>query len=94
MTPPVRPIRPKCPDCGFAVFNRRYPRCEKCGVVLPESIAFTPAEMTTLREKDLADERRRAERAARARQRVADARTGIGGEVASGLIDLLGDSGD
>ena len=94
MTAPVRPIRPKCPDCGFAVFNRRYPRCEKCGVVLPTSIAFGPAELATLREKDAADERRRAEWMARARQRAANTNGGIGAEVGSGLIALLGDIGD
>ena len=41
-----------CPSCGFRVFNRRYPKCESCGAVLPESIAYTPAERASLFEAE------------------------------------------
>lgn len=39
----------KCPLCGFSVFNRRYPKCERCGELLPEGIAYTRQEITALR---------------------------------------------
>ena len=51
---------PSCPNCGFAVFNRRYPRCESCGVDLPETLVYTPAERRALLA---ADEERAAARA-------------------------------
>jgi hypothetical protein len=51
---------PTCPDCGFRVFNRRYPKCESCGAVLPESIVYTPVERQTLLR---ADEERALEKA-------------------------------
>ena len=35
---------PHCPACGFRVFNRRYPKCESCGVELPEDIAYSASE--------------------------------------------------
>ena len=39
---------PTCPECGFRVFNRRYPKCESCGVDLPESIVYSPTERHAL----------------------------------------------
>lgn len=51
---------PKCPDCGFEVFNRRYPKCESCGAVLPESIVYSPVERHALL---VADEERSLEKA-------------------------------
>ncbi len=48
---------PACPACGFRVFNRRYPKCESCGVTLPESIAYTDVERHALLAAD--DERQR-----------------------------------
>ncbi|MEO8922908.1 MAG: hypothetical protein ABI330_08800 [Caldimonas sp.] len=48
-----------CPACGFRVFNRRYPKCESCGAVLPESIVYSATERHSLR---VADEERRLER--------------------------------
>ena len=41
-------IQPTCPACGFRVFNRRYPKCESCGIELPESIAYTATERSAL----------------------------------------------
>ena len=49
------PATPRCPDCGFQVFNRRYPKCESCGAVLPESIVYSPVERHALLAAD--DER-------------------------------------
>lgn len=43
---------PTCPACGFRVFNRRYPKCESCGAVLPESIAYTEVERHALLAAD------------------------------------------
>jgi hypothetical protein len=56
MTIQTRSIRPKCPDCGFFVFNRRFAKCESCGVQLPASIVYTVDELKVLSEKDKADD--------------------------------------
>jgi len=52
---------PACPECGFRVFNRRYPKCESCGAVLPETIAYTAVERHSLlvadEERQLAHDR-------------------------------------
>ncbi len=57
---------PRCPECGFAVFNRRYPKCESCGAMLPESIVYSAVERHALlaAEEELALERSRNEKAA------------------------------
>jgi hypothetical protein len=34
------------------VFNRRYPKCEFCGAVLPDGIVFSSAERKALFEAD------------------------------------------
>jgi len=51
---------PRCPECGFQVFNRRYPKCESCGAELPETIVYTPVERHALL---VADEERALEKA-------------------------------
>jgi hypothetical protein len=51
---------PVCPQCGFRVFNRRYPKCESCGAALPESIVYSPTERHSLLA---ADEERALEKA-------------------------------
>ena len=56
MATPLRSIRPKCPECGFSVFNRRFAKCESCGAQLPVSIVYTADELKLLAEKDKADE--------------------------------------
>ncbi|MCE9660566.1 MAG: hypothetical protein K8R60_18725 [Burkholderiales bacterium] len=35
---------PVCPDCGFRIYNRRFPNCEACGAGLPESLVYSPIE--------------------------------------------------
>ena len=53
-------VAPTCPECGFRVFNRRFPKCESCGAALPESIVYSPVERQTLL---VADEQRALEKA-------------------------------
>ena len=57
MAPPIRTAPPKCPDCGFRVFNRRFPKCESCGAVLPASMVYTANELLALQEDDLKSEK-------------------------------------
>lgn len=45
-----------CPNCGFAVFNRRYPKCEQCGVQLPEGMRHSGEEVAALRTQEEAEE--------------------------------------
>jgi hypothetical protein len=59
MITPTRSIRPKCPECGFSVFNRRFAKCESCGALLPTSIAYSADELKVIRENDRAEEARR-----------------------------------
>ncbi|HZV91780.1 MAG TPA: hypothetical protein VFF72_01110 [Caldimonas sp.] len=54
------PAAPVCPECGFRVFNRRYPKCESCGAILPETLVYSATERHALR---VADEERELERA-------------------------------
>jgi hypothetical protein len=56
MSTPTRSIRPKCPECGFSIFNRRFGKCESCGVQLPSSIVYTADELKALVAKDKADD--------------------------------------
>ena len=53
---------PTCPDCGFRVYNRRFPNCEACGATLPESLVYSPVERFELQ---LAEEERSLEKARR-----------------------------
>ena len=46
---------PTCPDCGFRIYNRRFPNCESCGAALPESLVYSPAERFALQQAE--DER-------------------------------------
>ena len=43
-----------CPACGFRVFNRRYPKCERCKSALPASLLLSEQERQALlkREED------------------------------------------
>lgn len=56
------PPFPACPTCGFRVFNRRYPKCESCGIFLPSHLALSAAERAALLEQE---ELREKERQAR-----------------------------
>lgn len=46
---------PACPECGFRIYNRRYPNCESCGAVLPESLVYSESERLALKVEE--DER-------------------------------------
>ena len=86
MATPLRSIRPKCPECGFSIFNRRFAKCESCGALLPTSIVYTADELKLLAEKDKADEEARQK--ALARQKAGSkGKKGNNG-------DWLGDAGD
>jgi hypothetical protein len=50
---------PTCPDCGFRIYNRRFPKCEACGAALPESLVYSPIERFELQ---LEEEERSLER--------------------------------
>ncbi|MES2040140.1 MAG: hypothetical protein V4495_20175 [Pseudomonadota bacterium] len=51
----------KCPACGFPVFNRRYGKCEKCGIALPETIAMSRQELHGIRERERQEDESAAE---------------------------------
>jgi len=51
---------PTCPECGFRIYNRRFPNCESCGATLPETLVYSPVERFALQQ---ADEERALERA-------------------------------
>ena len=53
---------PTCPECGFRIYNRRYPNCESCGAALPETLVYSPAERFALQHQE---EERALERARR-----------------------------
>ncbi len=45
------PPRFRCPACGFAVFNRRVPHCERCHVALPPSLLFDAEDLQRLEDE-------------------------------------------
>jgi len=53
---------PTCPECGFRIYNRRFPKCEACGAALPESLVYSPVERFELQ---LQEEARSLEKARR-----------------------------
>jgi hypothetical protein len=42
----------KCQSCGFGVLNRRYPKCEACGVTLAVGLSMSDEERNALFEAD------------------------------------------
>jgi ribosomal protein L37E len=71
----VAPMNYKCQACGFAVFNRRYPKCESCGVELAPGIALSKEERESLFSKD-AEDAEAASRGRDAEQRQAEMEKG------------------
>ena len=53
---------PTCPECGFRIYNRRFPSCESCGAVLPDTLVYSAAERFALQQEE---EQRALERARR-----------------------------
>ena len=43
---------PACPECGFRIYNRRFPDCESCGAALPETLVYSPAERFALKQEE------------------------------------------
>jgi uncharacterized membrane protein YgcG len=86
-----------CPACGFHVFNRRYPKCERCKSDLPASLVYSDQERRALLEQE--KERLGVELQHREREREREARhrrsaPGIaGGEVAAPTAPHGGGSG-
>lgn len=76
---------PTCPDCGFRIYNRRYPNCESCGAVLPESIAYSPVERHALL---VADEERALEKARNERSTGDTSPSGFDESVMSAVMTL------
>lgn len=85
MTTPVRTIRPKCPECRFSIFNRRFGKCESCGALLPTSIVYTADELKALAEKDKADEEAQKKALARLQPERKDPFKGGGGATEGGF---------
>ena len=52
---------PRCPACDFTVFNRRYAKCESCGVELPPSLVYTAEERRSLFEAEALEKKPRAD---------------------------------
>jgi hypothetical protein len=46
---------PTCPECGFRIYNRRFPNCESCGAALPDTLVYSAAERFALQQEE--DER-------------------------------------
>ena len=53
---------PTCPECGFRIYNRRFPNCESCGAALPDTLVYSAAERFALQQEE---EQRALERARR-----------------------------
>ena len=78
-------VAPRCPECGFQVFNRRYPKCESCGAMLPETIVYTPVERHALLA---AEEERVLERARRATEPVDATPASLDDALVSAMMGL------
>ena len=48
----ANPTKMTCPECGFHVFNRRYPKCERCKSDLPASLLYSEVERRTMLEAE------------------------------------------
>ena len=43
----------QCPSCGFTIFNRRYPKCERCGSPIPDVFKYTAEQAREMNEHSL-----------------------------------------
>lgn len=48
----AKPTKMTCPECGFHVFNRRYPKCERCELDLPASLLYSKEERRAMLEAE------------------------------------------
>ena len=74
---------PKCPHCGFTVFTNRYPKCEKCGQLLPAGMVLSMQDLDAVLEK----ERKEALEVEQAKQRKA---ASVSGGVDLGIYPGVG----
>ena len=49
---PTEQSAPKCPHCGFTVYNKRYPKCERCGNELPSDMVISRKELKETLERE------------------------------------------
>ena len=82
----------KCPACGFPVFNRRYAKCEKCGIALPETLAMSRQELRDIRERERQEDESAAELKRKQARRAAN-QPGDGNDYDFDLGNLA-DAGD
>ena len=77
---------PSCPYCGFTVFNPRYPKCEKCGEQLPESVVHSKEAVAALLEQERR-ERERKQRGAGSGTPSTGSDPGTIGDITEGPLD-------
>ena len=70
-----------CPACGFRVFNRRYPKCERCKTALPASLLLSELERQALLK---GEEEQLSSKLERTRDRRAPASLGSLGAASGG----------
>ena len=44
----------QCPSCGFTIFNRRYPKCERCGLPIPDTFKYSNEQIQEITEASFA----------------------------------------
>ena len=52
---------PRCPECGFRIFNRRYPRCESCKSLLPAELLYSREQIEQMQVREQAEALARSE---------------------------------
>jgi hypothetical protein len=77
----------KCSSCGFAVFNRRYPKCERCRALLPEGVAYSSEEVAALRKREKAEKLARRAEAERSWSEGSDDATWLYSSLSGGSLD-------
>ena len=85
-----------CPDCGFRIFNRRYPRCERCGKALPKELIYSTEELSAMfaqeeREAETRQREREAQRLAE-KKRQAQINDNEDLNLSEALGEILGDA--
>jgi len=79
---------PRCPYCGFTVFNSRYPKCEKCGEHLPDNMVLSKEALAALLDQERR-ERERKQRGASSGAASTGSDLGTIGDITDGLFDAF-----